>query len=73
MRILYDVQLLLKRFGIYVYVVERLWDIEMMSIELKSLKDSGLIEDDVYIPAALVLRKEHRLEEEKQKNISMDN
>ncbi|AOA00273.1 DUF910 domain-containing protein [Carnobacterium divergens] len=73
MRILYDVQLLLKRFGIYVYVGERLWDIEMMSIELKSLKDSGLIEDDVYIPAALVLRKEHRLEEEKQKNISMDN
>lgn len=67
MRILYDVQLLLKRFGIYVYVGERLWDIEMMSIELKSLKDSGLIEDDVYIPAALVLRKEHRLEEEKQK------
>lgn len=73
MRILYDVQLLLKRFGIYVYVGERLWDIEMMSIELKSLKDSGLIEDDVYIPAALVLRKEHRLEEEKQKNINMDN
>lgn len=73
MRILYDVQLLLKRFGIYVHVGERLWDIEMMSIELKSLKDSGLIEDDVYIPAALVLRKEHRLEEEKQKNISMDN
>lgn len=73
MRILYDVQLLLKRFGIYVYVGERLWDIEMMSIELKILKDSGLIEDDVYIPAALVLRKEHRLEEEKQKNISMDN
>ncbi|TFJ43270.1 hypothetical protein CKN80_12010 [Carnobacterium divergens] len=73
MRILYDVQLLLKRFGIYVYVGERLWDIEMMSIELKSLKDSGLIDDDVYIPAALVLRKEHRMEEEKQKIIGMDN
>ena len=73
MRILYDVQLLLKRFGIYVYVGERLWDIEMMSIELKSLKDSGLIEDDVYIPAALVLRKEHRMEEEKQKIIGLDN
>lgn len=73
MRILYDVQLLLKRFGIYVYVGERLWDIEMMSIELKSLKESGLIEDDVYIPAALVLRKEHRMEEEKQKIIDLDN
>ncbi|MCO6017380.1 YqgQ family protein [Carnobacterium divergens] len=73
MRILYDVQLLLKRFGIYVYVGERLWDIEMMSIELKSLKDSGLIDDDVYIPAALVLRKEHRMEEEKQKIIGLDN
>lgn len=45
----------------------------MMSIELKSLKDSGLIDDDVYIPAALVLRKEHRMEEEKQKIIGLDN
>ena len=72
MRTLYDVQMLLKRFGVYVYVGRRLWDIELMQIELKSLNEEGLIEDDVYIPAALVLRKEHRLEEEKEQKIVQD-
>lgn len=66
MRTLYDVQMLLKRFGIYVYVGKRLWDIELMQIELKSLNEEGLIEDEVYIPAALVLRHEHRIEELKE-------
>ena len=41
MRTLYDVQQLLRRFGIYVYVGKRLWDIELMQIELKSLNDEG--------------------------------
>ena len=30
MKTLYDVQQLLKRFGIFVYVGKRLWDIELM-------------------------------------------
>ncbi|MGX7419632.1 YqgQ family protein [Carnobacterium gallinarum] len=73
MRTLYDVQMLLKRFGVYVYVGKRLWDIELMQIELKSLNEEGLVSDEVYIPAALVLRQEHRIEEEKERRTKLEN
>ncbi|MBT2732885.1 YqgQ family protein [Carnobacterium sp. ISL-102] len=63
---LYDVQQLLKRFGIYVYIGKRLWDIEIMMVELKKLHDNGLILDDEYLPAILILKQEHRKEEEKE-------
>ena len=43
MKTLYDVQRLLKQFGIYVYLGKRLYDIEMMKIELERLYDNGLI------------------------------
>jgi uncharacterized protein YqgQ len=66
-RTLYDVQQLLRRFGIYVYVGKRLWDIELMQIELKSLNDEGLIPNETYIAAVLVLKQEHRIEEGKEK------
>lgn len=62
---LYDVQQLLKRFGIYVYLGKRSWDIELMMIELKKLHENGLIERTEYLPALLVLKQEHRKEEEK--------
>lgn len=62
---LYDVQQLLKRFGIYVYIGKRLWDIELMMVEIKKLHENGLIADDEYLPALLVLKQEHRKEEEK--------
>lgn len=66
MKTLYDVQQLLKRFGIIVYLGKRLYDIELMKIELKGLYDNGLIEKDDYILAELILRQEHRLELEKE-------
>lgn len=62
MKTLYDVQQLLKRFGIIVYLGKRLYDIELMMIELKSLYDNGLIEREEYLTAELILRREHRLE-----------
>lgn len=64
MKVLYDVQQLLKRFGIYVYLGNRLYDIEMMKIELEKLYQNGLISRADYMLAELVLRKEHRLEKE---------
>lgn len=36
METLYDVQQLLKQFGVYVYVGKRIYDIELMQIELKT-------------------------------------
>ncbi|AND79749.1 MULTISPECIES: YqgQ family protein [Streptococcus] len=67
MKTLYDVQKLLKNFNIYVYIGKRLYDIEVMKIELGKLYDNGLLEKDDYLQAELILRREHRLESEKEK------
>ncbi|EHI70351.1 YqgQ family protein [Streptococcus ictaluri] len=66
MKTLYDVQQLLKNFGIFVYLGKRLYDIEMMKIELKRLYDNQLIDKEDYLQAELVLRREHRLELKKE-------
>ncbi|AQP53187.1 hypothetical protein CBF34_07770 [Vagococcus penaei] len=59
MKTLYDVQQLLKRFGIFVYVGNRLWDIELMMIELKHLYQATVIERQTYLLAMAVLKEEH--------------
>jgi uncharacterized protein YqgQ len=66
METLYDVQQLLKQFGIIVYVGKRIYDIELMQIELTSLHKSALIDDDQYMRARLILKREHRIEESKK-------
>lgn len=66
MKTLYDVQQLLKNFGIFVCLGKRLYDIEMMKIELQRLYDSGLLDKRDYLNAELILRREHRLELEKE-------
>ncbi|WP_136038484.1 YqgQ family protein [Streptococcus pyogenes] len=66
MKTLYDVQQLLKNFGIFVYLGKRLYDIEMMKIELQRLYDSGLLDKRDYLNTELILRREHRLELEKE-------
>lgn len=66
MKTLYDVQQLLKQFGIIVYMGKRLYDIEVMAIELEKLYDNGLVERHYYLTARLILRREHRIEEEKE-------
>lgn len=66
MKTLYDVQQILKRFAIFVHMGNRLYDIEVMQIELNRLYQAGVIERDEYLRAELVLRREHRLEEEYQ-------
>ncbi|MGS7040776.1 YqgQ family protein [Streptococcus pyogenes] len=66
MKTLYDVQQLLKNFGIFVYLGKRLYDIEMMKIELQRLYDSGLLDKRDYLNAELILRRGHRLELEKE-------
>ncbi|WP_281164845.1 YqgQ family protein [Liquorilactobacillus sicerae] len=70
MKTLYDVQQLLKKFGIYVYVGKRLWDIELMALELDHLHQSHAIDDQIFIKARLVLTREHHLEEEREKEKS---
>ena len=61
-RTLYDVQQLLKEFNVFVYVGKRLYDIELMAIELDNLYQSGVVYRSTYMKAKIVLRKEHREE-----------
>ncbi|MHC5248260.1 YqgQ family protein [Enterococcus sp. HY326] len=66
MKTLYDVQQLFKQFGIYVYVGKRIYDIELMQIELQNLYEGRLIEREVYLTAWRILKREHRIEESRQ-------
>lgn len=66
LRTLYDVQQLLKRFNVFVYVGKRIWDIELMAIEIDNLYQAHVIDKDLFLQAKLVLRREHRFEEKQQ-------
>ncbi|MFD2046067.1 YqgQ family protein [Ornithinibacillus salinisoli] len=61
MNTFYDVQQLLKKFGIFIYVGDRLADLELMEMELTELYKSQLIRVEEYQKAILVLRREKRL------------
>ncbi|KRK52369.1 hypothetical protein FC53_GL000073 [Limosilactobacillus reuteri subsp. reuteri] len=47
----------------FVYVGKRLYDIELMAIELDNLYQSGVVDNSTYTKAKIVLRKEHREEQ----------
>ena len=66
MKTLYDVQQLLKQFGVVVYLGKRLYDIEMMKVELEALYKSALIDKENYLIAEMILRREHQIEMEKE-------
>jgi len=57
---------LLKQFGVVVYLGKRLYDIEMMKIELEALYKSALIDKENYLIAEMILRREHQIEMEKE-------
>ncbi|TQS74546.1 DUF910 family protein [Ornithinibacillus gellani] len=61
MKNMYDVQQLLKRFGIFIYVGNRTADLELMEMEVRELYQSGCIQIQEYQQAVLILKKEIRL------------
>ena len=71
MKTLYDVQQLLKKYGILVHVGKRIWDIELMAIELDNIYKAGLIEQKDYLVAKLILQQEHEIEEKDEKKHSI--
>ncbi|KAF1301102.1 YqgQ family protein [Enterococcus saccharolyticus] len=66
METLYDVQQLFKQFGLYIYVGKRIYDIELMMIELKKLFDARVIDQPTYLKARNILTREHRIEESRE-------
>ena len=66
MKTLYDVQQLLEKYGILVHVGKRIWDIELMALELDNVNKSGLIDQHDYLIAKMILSREHRIEEKKE-------
>lgn len=67
MKTIYDVQQLLKRFGTFIYIGDRLADLELMEAELMELRYSTLIDKQEFQSALLLLRREIQIEKDKQK------
>ncbi len=66
MKTIYDIQQFLKSYGSFVYVGDRLADLELMEDELKEIYQSRLIEPREFQTAIMLLRHEIRLEREKR-------
>lgn len=60
MKTVYDVRQLLKRFNIFVYIGNRVADLELMELEMTELYKSELITAQEYQQALLILKKEKR-------------
>lgn len=58
MKTFYDVQQLLKRFGMIVYTGNRLGDLELMEEELQEIYEMKMLEQDNYLVAKMILRNE---------------
>ncbi|WP_100331564.1 YqgQ family protein [Bacillus xiapuensis] len=65
MRTIWDVQQLLKRFGVFVYIGDRLADLQLMEAELRELHHSQLVDPKEFQMALLLLR--HEIQKEKDK------
>lgn len=58
MKTIYDVQQLLKEYGTYIYTGDRIGDLELMEMEVNELFQLKFIDNEQYIQARMLLRKE---------------
>jgi uncharacterized protein YqgQ len=68
MKTIYDIQQLLKQFGTFIYVGDRVADLELMESELKELYQAQFIEPREFQTALLLLRHEIQVQKEKLEN-----
>jgi uncharacterized protein YqgQ len=68
MKTIYDIQQFLKGFGTFIYIGDRVADLELMEMELKELYQSQLIEPREFQTALLILRHEIQFQKEKSQN-----
>jgi len=67
MKTVYEIQQFLKQFGTFIYVGDRVGDLELMESELKELYQAQLIETREFQTALLILRHEIQIQKEKSK------
>lgn len=66
MNTIYDIRQLLKRFGTFIYIGDRVADLELMEAEIRELYKSQLIDVNDYQMAMILLRREIAIEKEKR-------
>jgi len=66
MKTIYDIQQYLKRFGILIYIGDRIADLELMETEVQELYRSQLMDPKDFQTAILLLRHEIRLVKEEK-------
>ena len=49
-------------YAAYFHVGKRIWDIELMALELDNINRAGLIDQHDYLIAKMILSREHRIE-----------
>lgn len=60
MKNVYDIRMLLKRYGTFIYSGDRIGDLVLMETELDELYQLKFITNDIYITGKLILSKEKR-------------
>ncbi len=65
MKTFYEIQQLLKRYGMIVYTGSRLGDLELMEDEVQELYDMKILEKEDYLVARMILRNEINKERDK--------
>ena len=57
MKTVFDVMQLLKRYGTYVYTGDRNADLILLGMELRELRENGMISSEEFMRAILILRR----------------
>ncbi|MEH7124525.1 YqgQ family protein [Bacillus sp. JJ1532] len=66
MKTIYDIQQFLKKFGTFIYIGDRVADLELMEAEIMELYQAQLMETKDYQMAILLLR--HEIQHLKEKD-----
>lgn len=68
MNSVYDVQQLLKKYGVFIYVGDRIADLELMETEIKELFFAKLLQKDELQQILYIIRSEITKEQKKRKS-----
>ncbi|MCK1991501.1 YqgQ family protein [Peribacillus muralis] len=69
MKSFYDLQQYLKRFGTFIYIGDRVAELELMEAEIREIHRMQMMDTKDYQMAILLIRQQLSIELEKQKKI----